>query len=109
MSLGGSGVKHLVYLYDISDDVWYDVSIVPERYRNLSLTSFLRKDGKVISFNTSNDTNDVLVFNPKDNSIEIVINDLDDTIDLNSTIRLRDGEFLRYDSRQNSPTIYRYR
>lgn len=109
MSLGGSGVKHLVYLYDISDDVWYDVSIVPERYRNLPLTSFLRKDGKVISFNTSNDTNDVLVFNPKDNSIEIVINDLDDTIDLNSTIRLRDGEFLRYDSRQINPTIYRYR
>ncbi len=109
MSLGGSGIKHLVYLYDISDDVWYDVTIVPEGYRNLQLTSFLRKDGKVVSFNTGNGTNDVLVFDPKDNSIKIVINDLDNTIDLNSTIRLRDGEFLRYDSRQISPTIYRYR
>ncbi len=109
MSLGGSSAKHLIYLYDISDDTWYDVNIVPERYRTLPLTSFLRKDGKVISFNTSNDTNDVLVFDPKDNSIEIVINSLDDTTDLNSTIRLRDGEFLRYDSRQNKPIIYRYR
>lgn len=109
MSLGGSSAKHLVYLYDISDDTWYDVNIVPERYRTLPLTSFLRKDGKVISFNTTNDTNNTLVFDPKDNSIEIAINSLDDTIDLNSTIRLRDGEFLRYDSRQNNPIIYRYR
>ena len=109
MSLGGSSAKHLVYLYDISDDTWYNVNIVPERYRALPLTSFLRKDGKVISFNTSNDTNNTLVFDPKDNSIEITINSLDDTIDLNSTIRLRDGEFLRYDSRQNNPIIYRYR
>lgn len=109
VSLSGSALKHLVYLYDISDDVWYDVNIVPEGYRDLPLTSFLRKDGKVISFNTSNGTNDVLLFDPKDNSIKIITNDLDDTIDLNSTVRLRDGEFLRYDSRQISPVIYRYR
>lgn len=109
MSFGGSNLKHLVYLYDISDDVWYEVNIIPERFRDLRMSSFLRKDGKVISFNTGNNTNDVLVFNPDDNSIEEVINDLDDTIDLDSTIRLRDGEFLRYDSRQDNPVIYRYR
>jgi hypothetical protein len=109
LSFNGSIDKHLVYLYDISTDVWYEVSIVPERYRNLTMTSFLRKDGKVISFNTGNDTNDVLVFNPKDNSLEIVPNSLDDTIDLNSTVRLRNGEFLRYDSRQINPKIYVYR
>lgn len=109
MSFNGSIDKHLVYLYDISTDVWYDISIIPERYRNLTMTSFLRKDGKVISFNTGDDTNDVLVFDPKDNSIKVVPNNLDDTIDLNSTIRLRNGEFLRYDSRQDNPKIYKYR
>lgn len=109
MSFNGSVDNNLAYIYDISTDTWLDVTVVPEKFRDLTMQTFLRKDGKVASFNTGNDTNDVLVFDPKDYTFETKINNLDDTIDLDSTVRLRNGEFLRYDSRQASPKLYLYR
>lgn len=109
LSFNGSLNKRLAYLYDISDNVWYDVNVVPERYTNLNLISLVRKDGKVASFNVSDDTNDVLVFDPKDNTFEIEVNDLDDTIDLDSVVRLRNGDFLRFSTKTEQSRIYIYR
>jgi len=104
-----SSSKHLVYTYDIKNDLWNDVTLVPERFRDLKMTSFMRKDGRVASFNTGNGTNDVLLFDPSDNTMVGLVNDLDDTIDLDTTIRLRNGEFLRLKSNTENSKIYIYK
>lgn len=109
LSFNGSNEKNFAYIYNIYEKTWINVTIVPEKYRNLKMTSFIRKDGKVVSFNTGHDTNDVLLFDPSNYSFSFKVNNLDDTINLNSTIRLRNGEFLRYNSDEENPVVYLYR
>ena len=108
MSFNG-GSHHLAYIYDIKSNMWTDVTLVPEDFRELVLTSFLAKNGKVLSFNTGDNTNDILSFNPLDNKFSRLVNKLDDTINLDTTIRLRNGEFLRCNSNDDVSKIYLYR
>jgi len=116
VSIGGdrllsfnSGNTGSAYVYDASTDSWITVTNVPTKFRTLTMSSFLRKDGNVVSFNTGNGSNDALIFNVDDYTFSTVVNDLDDTIDLDSTIRLRNGDFLRYDSLNTSESIYLFR
>lgn len=109
VSFNGSLNKDLCYTYDLGEDIWHDVTLVPERFRDLSVSTFKRKDGKIIGFNNGSDTNDFLLFNPENNSFSEITNGLDDDINLDSTIRLRNGEFLRYQSDTVDSKVYLYK
>ncbi len=109
LSFNGSDEKDLVYIYDINDDSWNDVSIVPEKFRDLALTTYIRKDGKTVSFNTGDGTNNSLIFDPEHNSFKDEVNSLNDEIILDSVVRLRGGEFIRYNSAEEEGKIYLYR
>jgi len=105
----GTGLKNQIYTYDINDKEWHSVTLLPETFRNISTASYLRKDGKVISFNLGNGTNDTMLFDPADNTVKLLKNDVDDTIDLDSVVRLRNGEFIRYDSKLDISRVYIYK
>jgi len=107
MSFNG-GSKPYAYIYSIAANEWERVTKVPDKFFGLVMSSYLRKDGKVISFNTGFDTNDILLFEPEHNEFRVLINDLDDTIVLDTTVRLRDGKFLRYNSDGADHTSYIY-
>ena len=104
-----SGITNQMYLYDLNDMDWHPVTLIPESFRNIDTATYLRKDGKAISFNLGNGTNDALIFDPSNNTASVVKTDVDDTIDFDSVIRLRNGEFIRYNSNTSNSKIYIYK
>lgn len=103
------GVAGSAYIYDISNDNWVRAGVVPAKYASLEMESWLRKDGKVASFNLRNGTSDVLLFDPKTYTFMDVVTGLPEDLNLDTTVRLRSGEFLRYSAKTAATAVYRYR
>ena len=109
LSFGASGESNLAYVYDIASKLWRDITLVPTNFRELYMSAFLRRDGKVICFNDGIGSNDILLFDPSNNSFDTRVTTLDDDIQLNSTIKLRDGTFMRYSTLENEKKLYIYK
>ena len=81
------------------------MTALPLSFRDpqITLQSHCRRDGKVVSWDTSNILTDLLIFDPVYNTFEIqpqTITTLGTPLnrELNSTIRLYDGSYLRYNN-----------
>lgn len=104
---GGTGGK--LHIYDVDKDQWVTIANVPAKYSSLEMESWLRKDGKIVSFNLRNGTSDVLLYDPATSVFLDVVSGLPEDLNLDSTVRLRSGEFLRYSASSGDTEIYSYR
>jgi len=79
-----------------------------------ALLPVLRKDGKVMLFNNSEDgpsigNQDTIVIDLLDYSVEVLANDMSDEMRYNGTVVIPDGDIIRVSSRIQDPQVsYRY-
>lgn len=97
ISLNG-GVSSLAYRYLIKEEKWKLFMDVPESFRNVPLTTFIRKDKKIMFIRTDDPANSIMmssIDNPK--LIEEQTDGMEG-ISFDSVMRLKNGRFLLWKS-----------
>ncbi len=105
-----------VYEYNTSNGVFsnlnIDISSLPEEMYNVQ--AYLRKDGKVILFNSSKsgttiDDQNTAIIDLSAKTVNLLNNDLPDNMIYRSTVVMNNGEFIRVVSNSNhTHSVYRY-
>lgn len=122
--IGGAGsgdtyrtkTNNLVYTYDVVNSQFSSVANLSAYtdIDNYNYHAMPRKDGLIALFNSVTrgahlDNQDVLVFNPSDNSITTHYIDVPDNIPYTNTLRLINGDIVRITSNTIDPqNVYRY-
>ena len=108
LSIGGSDKA---YIFDTKFEKWTPIGMVPTSMAGRAFTSFADKAGNITIFPINTDLlgNGVIVFKVSDYTFEEVATGLDQNVKLDTTTRLRNGEFLRYDSSAATKELYIYR
>jgi len=109
-SIKSTRVNNNIYKYDVVNNTFTVSTTTPVTVAddNYSYQSFLRKDKKIVMFNSVDSGSELgiqntLVYNPiTDTCIEIV-NDTPDTLVFRNTIQLQNGDFLRMSTRAQDP------
>jgi len=106
-----------IYTYSCTDDIFYNnpvtvTGVIPDNV--FSLSSNIRKDGKIIFFNavtsgTGIGNQDTYIYDPGTRIMSKIENDTIDNMAYNSTIYLRSGDLLRMSNRTLDPQlVYTY-
>lgn len=95
-------VNNDIYEYKISTNVFTKIGTMPStvNLNNYLYQTYLRKDGKIVMFNSVYSGPEVgiqntILFNPVDNTCVENTNDTPDNLIFRNTIVLQDGDFLR--------------
>lgn len=105
-----------IYTYNTKTDEYaeesYTMETIPDDFYNLQ--SYLRRDGKVVLFNSSNsgtsiDNQNTIVIDLENGTVNVTNNDLPDDLIYRSTVTLTNGEFLRLGSNvEDEHVVYKY-
>ena len=95
-------VNNDIYHYNITNNTWSLLTTMPASVavQNYDYQSFLRKDNKIVMFNSvysgsERGIQNTIVYNPGDNTVVENTNDTPDNLIFRNTISLQNGDFLR--------------
>lgn len=96
------------YIYNIRDSLWRKIDTLTPDIFDRVLVPFRSKNGNILFFNynIANATNDVLVFDTVKYVFTNITSTIDQAIALTTTIRLRNGSFIRFVGDDTDKQLY---